>query len=136
MKNRGAPGPAQRIPRHEAEQQSLRGDPARQSPDVGHISERLHSLLKLEVAKIFLNDIGHGHAQPGGKVLCRHCALLVGILQELDQAVCQPACVSGRIEFDGQFLALRHLPEVWQIRAKDGYSVSAREMSDAAASCG
>ncbi len=103
---------------------------------MGHVPERLHSLLELEVAKILLNDIGHGHAQPGGEILGRHRALLVGILQELNQAICQPAGVSGWVEFDGQFFALRHLPEVWQIRAKDGYPVSAREMSNAAASRG
>jgi hypothetical protein len=31
---------------------------------MGDVSESLNPLLEFEVAKIFLHDIGHGHAQP------------------------------------------------------------------------
>jgi hypothetical protein len=41
----------------------------------------LNPLLQLEVAKIFLYDVGHGHAQSGGEILRRHCLQLLGILQ-------------------------------------------------------
>ncbi len=47
---------------------------------MGHVFEGLHALLKLEMAKILLDDIGHGHAQPGREISRRHCAQLGGIL--------------------------------------------------------
>ena len=47
---------------------------------MGHIFEGLHALLKLEMAKILLDYIGHGHTQPGREISRRHCAQLRGIL--------------------------------------------------------
>jgi len=54
----------------------------------------------------------------------------------LDQAVREPCRVSGRIKLEGEFLLLRHLPEVRQVRANDRDSISARQMSNTTASCG
>jgi hypothetical protein len=61
----------------------------------------LNPLLKLEVAKILLHDIGHGHAQAGREILRGHRLLFSGVLQQLDQAVREPLRVSWRIELDG-----------------------------------
>jgi hypothetical protein len=40
----------------------------------------LNPLLELEVAKILLHHIRHGHAEPGRKILRGHRLLLAGIL--------------------------------------------------------
>lgn len=103
---------------------------------MGHVPERLHSLLKLEVAKILLYDVRHRHPQACREILRRHRPLLHSVLQQCDDTVRKPFFVSRRIEFDGQFLTLGHLPEVRQIRANDGHSVSTGKMSDTAASSG
>jgi len=81
MENRGTPCPAQGIARHQTQQQSFRGYPAGQPPDVGHVSEGLNPLLKLEVAKILLHDIRHGHAQPSREIPRGHHLLFFGIVQ-------------------------------------------------------
>jgi hypothetical protein len=107
-----------------------------QPPNVRHISQGLNALLQFEVPKILLHDIGHGHAQPGREILSRHRLLLFEILQEPDQAVRKPLRVSRRIEFDGQLLALRHLPEVGQVSADDRYAIGTGQVSNAAASRG
>ncbi len=96
----------------------------RKAPKAGNVSESLDPLLKLEVAKIFLNYIGHGHAQRRGEVLRRHGGLLVRILQQPDQAFGEALSVSGRIKLNRQFLALRHLPEVAEIRTNNRYAIS------------
>jgi len=44
--------------------------------------ERFDTLLQLEMSEIFLYDVGHGHAQCGGKVLHRHRVLFFGICQK------------------------------------------------------
>ena len=44
--------------------------------------------------------------------------------------------IARRKKFDGEFFALRHLPEVRQIRANDWHSVSACQVSNAAGSGG
>jgi hypothetical protein len=46
---------------------------------MSYVSESLNPLLKLEVAKIFLHDIRHRHAQPGRKILRGHRLLLARI---------------------------------------------------------
>jgi len=37
--------------------------------------------LKFKVSQILLDDVGHGHAQRGGKILRRHPLLLFRIFQ-------------------------------------------------------
>lgn len=54
----------------------------------------------------------------------------------MDQAVREPSRVSGRIKLEGEFLFLRHLPEVRQIRANDRDSVGTRQMGNTTASRG
>jgi hypothetical protein len=71
-----------------------------QPSNVRHVSQSLNALLQFEVPKILLHDVGHGHAQPGREILSRHGVLLLGILQELDEAVRKPLCVSRWIELD------------------------------------
>jgi len=77
--------------------------------------ERLNSLLKLEVPQIFLHHVGHGHAQARGEILHRHPVLLFGVLKEVRQAIGESLGISRRIKLDGEFFALRHLPEVGNI---------------------
>jgi len=92
--------------------------------------------LQLEVAKILLNDIGHGHAKTRGEILRRQGSLLPGVLQQVNHAVRKPLRVSRRIEFDGQLFPLRHLPEVRQISADNRHPISASQMRNTAASRG
>jgi hypothetical protein len=99
------------------------------------MSESLDSLLKLKVPEIFLDDIRHRHAQCRGEVLPRHRPLFFKILKQLDQAVCKALCISRRIKLDRQFLALRHLSEVSQICAHDGYTISTSQMRNPTATC-
>jgi len=47
----------------------------------------LYSLLKFEVAKIFLHDVGHRHAQPRGEILDRHRLQLLRIFEQIDQTI-------------------------------------------------
>jgi hypothetical protein len=93
-------------------------------------------LLELEVAKIFLHHIGHCHAQRGGEILRGHELQLLRVFQQLDQTVRQALSIPGRVELDGEILALRHLAEVRKIGANHGHSISACQMSHAATSSG
>ncbi|HEX6822623.1 MAG TPA: hypothetical protein VF123_11235 [Candidatus Sulfotelmatobacter sp.] len=79
------------------------------------MAQGLHSLLKLEMPYVLLHHVGHGHAQAGGEILHRHLVLLFRVLKKVRQAISESLRVSRRIEFDGEFLALRHLPEVGDI---------------------
>ena len=57
------------------------------------------------------------------------------MLEQLDEAVGKALGISRRIKVDGEFLALRHLPEVREIGAYDRNTVRARQMRNATASC-
>jgi hypothetical protein len=115
MNHRGTACPPQRIPRHQAQQQRLRRDPARQPAEAGDVTQGLHALLQLEMPYVLLHYIGHGHAQARGEILHRHPVLFFRVLQEVRQAIGESLRISGRVKFDGEFLALRHLPEVGNI---------------------
>jgi hypothetical protein len=54
----------------------------------------------------------------------------------LDQAVGKTLSIPWRIKLDSELFSLRHLPEVNQIGANDRYTISARQVRDAAASRG
>lgn len=84
------------------------------------------------MAKIFLHDVGHRHAQSGREILGRHQLLPVGILQQVDNALGEALSTSRGIELYGEFLGLRHLPEIGQIRAHNRYAIGARQVSNAA----
>jgi len=62
--------------------------------------------------------------------------LFFRVLKEVRQAIGESLCIPRRIEFDGQFFALRHLPEVGNIGRDNRYTVSARQVRNAAATCG
>jgi hypothetical protein len=94
----------------------------------------LYSLLKFEVAKIFLHDVGHRHAQPRGEILDRHRLQLLRIFEQVGQTIRQSLNIPWRIKLNCQLLALRHLPEVEQIRANNRHSIRARQVSHSAAS--
>lgn len=64
---------------------------------------------------VLLHHIGHGHAQARGEILHRHPVLLFRVLKEVRQAVGESLRISRRIKLNGEFLALRHLPEVGNI---------------------
>jgi hypothetical protein len=98
--------------------------------------ERLNSLLKLEVPQIFLHDVGHGHAQRRGEVLCRHGVLFVRILQQPRQAIRQSFCIPRRIELYRQFFTLCHLPEVRKISTDHRHAKGTRQMRHTAAAGG
>ncbi len=73
---------------------------------------------------------------PAEKFCVAMACCLFGILEELNQAVGKSLRVPGRIKFDGELFASRHLPEVGQISADDGHAISACQVRDAAASRG
>jgi hypothetical protein len=115
MNHRRTACPSQRIPRHQAQQQRLRRDPAWQPAEAGDVAQRLHSLLKLEMPYVLLHHIGHGHAQARGEILHRHPVLLFRVLKEVRHAIGESLSISRGIKLNGEFFALRHLPEVSNI---------------------
>ena len=76
------PRPVERIASHQTQKQRLGRHPARQTPDTRDVPQSLYTLLHLKVAQIFLNDVGHRHAQRSGKILSGHQLLLFRILQQ------------------------------------------------------
>jgi hypothetical protein len=93
-------------------------------------------LLQLEVAKILLHDVGHGHAEGGSEVLGGHLLLLFRILEKSDQAICQVLIIPRLIELDRELLSFRHLAEVWDVGAYDRDTVCAGQVSDSTAAGG
>lgn len=101
MNHCGAACPAERIPRHQSQQQRFRGNPPGQPPEARNVAQSLHALLQLEMAYVLLYDIGHGHAQGGREILHRHLLLLVRVLKKRKQAVGQSDSIARGIEIDG-----------------------------------
>ncbi len=85
---------------------------------------------------VFLHDVGHGHAQGRREILHGHLVLLLRVLKKVRQAISQSLSFSGRIKFDGEFFPLRHLPEIRNIRGDNRYTVSARQVRNAATTGG
>jgi hypothetical protein len=100
------------------------------------VSQSLCALLQFELAKILLHDGRHGHAQGGGKILDRHRLLFGRILEESDETIGQSLTVCSLMKLNRQFLAIRHLPEVGQVRAHDRNSIGAGQMGHATAARG
>jgi hypothetical protein len=136
MNHRGTACPPERVPGHQTQQQRLRRDPTGQPAETGDVAQRLHALLKLKMPYVLLHHIRHGHAQARGEILHRHPVLLFRVLKEVRQAIGESLRISRRIEFNGEFLALRHLPEVGNIGRDNGYTVSARQVRNTAATGG
>jgi len=88
------------------------------------------------MAQILQNDVRHGHAQGGGKILFRHGLLLHGISEEANQTIGQIPGVAGLVKLDGHALAVRHLAKILKIGAHDRHSVSAGQVRDPAATRG
>jgi hypothetical protein len=126
MHNCGTACPAERVPRHQTQQQGFGRDPTGKPAKAGYIPQGLNSLLQFEMPQVLLHNVWHSHAQASGKILHRHLLLLGRILQKIKQAFGQSLRIPrGRIKLDRQFLGLRHLPEVCDVRANNGYSVCA-----------
>jgi hypothetical protein len=89
------------------------------------LPQSFRSLLQFELTEILLHDVGHGHAQRGGKIALRHCLLFFGILQKPDQAAGQICRISRLIELNRQFFSIAHLAEIRQIGADDRHSEGA-----------
>ena len=136
MQNYRTPCPAKRITGQKPKKQRFRWDPARQPADARNKFERLNSLLKFEVAQVFLHHVGHRHAQSRREILRRHCILFVRIVQYAIQAVGESLSIPGRIEIYRQFFTLTHLPEIRKISTDDRHAKSARQMRYAAATGG
>jgi hypothetical protein len=96
----------------------------------------LNPLLQFKVAKIFLDDIRHGHAKSRREIPRRHGLLRGWIFEELNQTVGESLRVAWGIKFDGELFSLCHLPEVRQISADNGHAVGACQVRDPAASGG
>jgi hypothetical protein len=87
------------------------------------------------MAKIFLHDVRHSHAQCSRKILLRHRLLLHRVLKKADQTICEISSIPSFVKSDRQFLSFRHLPKVGQVRTNNGHTVSAGQMRDSAATC-
>jgi hypothetical protein len=85
------------------------------------------------VPQVFLYDVGHRHAQRGRKILGCHALLLLAVLQKIDQAIRESLRVSRRMEFNSEFFAHSHLPEVRKVGGNDWHTVRAGEVSYSAA---
>ena len=77
------------------------------------------------MAQIFQDDVGHGHAQGGGKILFRHDLLPDGVREKANQALCQILGITRLVELDSHSFAVGHLAKVFQIRANHGNSIGA-----------
>jgi hypothetical protein len=87
------------------------------------------------VTQIFLDDVGHRHAQRGGEILRGHGLLFFRILQKANQAIGQVARVAGLIKVDGQVFSLRHLAKIRKIGADDGDAIGASQVGHTTAPC-
>jgi hypothetical protein len=126
MHNCGTASPAQGVPRHQTQQQGFGRYPTGKPAKTGYIPQSLNSLLQFEMPQILLHNVRHSHAKASGKILNRHLMLLGRILQKIKQAFGQSLRTPrSRVKLDRQFLGLRHLPEVCDVCADDGYSVCA-----------
>jgi hypothetical protein len=97
------------------------------------VAQRFDSLVQFEMAQVFLDNGRHGHAQGGGKVLHCHLLLLFRVGQEFNQTTSEVEGGTWFVEFNCYIFALRHLPEIYKIRANDGHAVCAGQMRDTAA---
>ena len=88
------------------------------------------------MAKVFLHDRRHGHAQRCSEILNRHLALPFVICEQFDQASRQVLRVAWAIKIQRDFLSGCHLPEIGNVRGDDRHSVGAGQMCYTAASCG
>ncbi len=107
-------------------------EPPRPTAQAGSWLQPARALGQLKLAKISANDLRHGHAQSGGKILLRHGALLGGRLQQLQQVSRQIRHVAGAVKIDSQRLVLRHAAKIFNVGAHDGDTVRAGQMDDAA----
>ncbi len=110
------------------------GEPCRPAAQSGGRLQPAGALGQLELAKVAADDLRHGHAQGGGKILLGHGALLGGRLQQLQQVDRQVRHVAGAVEIDRQPLVLRHATKIRNVGAHDGDAVSASQMHHPAGS--
>jgi hypothetical protein len=77
------------------------------------------------MAQIFEDDVGHGHAERGGKILFRHDLLSYGVGEKAHQARGEILGIARLVKLDCHSFAIRHLAKVFQVRADHGNSVGA-----------
>lgn len=133
---RGAVNPAERFPGHQSQQQRLRRNPVRELAESSDVAQSHRPLLQFEVAQIFQDDVRHGHAQSGGKILLCHVLLFGGIRQKTDQTIREIFGLARLVKFNRHSLAVRHLAKIFQIGANNWDSVGASQMRDSATPCG
>jgi hypothetical protein len=115
--------PAERSAGHQPEQKRFGRDPVRQFAEPGDVAQSQSSLLQLKMAQIFEDDVGHGHAERGGKILFRHGLLPDRVGEKANQACRQIFGIARLVELDCHSFAIRHLAKVFQVRADHGNSV-------------
>jgi hypothetical protein len=98
------------------------------------LPQRDASLLQLEVAKIFQDDVRHRHTKRHGKILLRHGFLFERVGEKANQALRQVAGVAGLVELDCHSFAIRHLAKIIEIGTNDRHSIGAGQVRYPAAS--
>ena len=133
---RGAVNPAERFPGHQSQQQRFRRNPARELAESSDVAQSHRSLLQFEVAQIFQDNVRHGHAQGGGKILLCHILLFGAIGQKADQTIGKIFGVARLVKFNCHPLAIGHLAKIFQVCANNWNSVGAGQVRDSAATRG
>jgi hypothetical protein len=85
------------------------------------------------VAQVFQNNIWHGHAQGCGKILLRHGLLFHSVGEEAYQTSREILGVTRFVKLKRHAFAIRHLTEIFQIRAHDRDSIGAGQVRYSAA---
>ena|ERR1700678_3674382 len=88
------------------------------------------SLLQLEVAQIFQNNVWHRHAESGGKILLCHRTLAGRVGEKTNEASSQVLGVPGLVKINCHPFALRHLAKISEISADYGNSVGTSQVRD------
>ena len=64
--------------------------------------------------------------------MCRHLHLPFRRFEQVDQLFCQALEISWLIQINSEAFFFDQLPEIWNVRCHDGYTVSAGEMGNPA----
>jgi len=94
------------------------------------------SLLQLEVAQIFENNVRHGHAESGGKILLCHRTLAGWVGEKTNEASSQVPGVPRLVKINCHPFARRHLAKISEIGADDGNSIGTSQVRDPAGAGG
>lgn len=125
--------PAERVARHQPQHERLRRNPAWEPAKAGDLAQRFSSLLQFKMAQILEHNGWHGHAQCGREILNCHGLLLVGVSEEIYQALRQILGAARFIKLDRKFFSVGHLAKIGEVRTHDRNAVGTGEVGDAAA---